>query len=122
MPQKSWLKAVAKEERPLLSARNRRLMLDLANGHKDWTVEGQKEAKTNRLGSNGRMGEVVNKLPGEGLTNRLVEGTLKYRGGSGMALDMHARLMGGLMATFTSRFWMKSSCSALDICTKPLHR
>ena len=60
MSQKSWLKAVVKEERPLLSARLRRLGLDPAHVHKDWTVEGRKEVifsqetKTNRLSSDGR--------------------------------------------------------------------
>ena len=82
MSQKSWLKAVVKEERPLLSARCRRLRLDLANGHRDWTVEGRKEVifsqetKTNRLSSGGR--KWAHKLPGEGLTGRLVQKTLKF--------------------------------------------
>ena len=71
-----------KEERPLLSARLRRLRLDLANGHRDWTVEGRKEVifsqetKTNRLGSDGR--KWTHKLPGEGLTDRLAQSTLKF--------------------------------------------
>ena len=134
MSRKSWLKAVVKEERHLLSARLRSNRLDLANGHKDQAVEGRKEAifldetKATRLGSDGR--KWAHKLPGEGLTSRLAQGMLKFRGGLlmvwgaclGMALDMHARLMGGWMVTFATRFWRKSSCSALDICAKPLHR
>ena len=54
------MKAVVKEERPLLLARLGRLGLDLANVHKDWTVEGRKEVifldetKATRLGSDGR--------------------------------------------------------------------
>ena len=85
MSQKSWLKAVVKEERHLLSARLRRLRLDLAHVHKDWTVEGRKEVifsretKTNGLGSDGKKWS--HKLPGEGLTSRLVQGTLKFGGG-----------------------------------------
>ena len=88
MSQKSWLKAVVKEERPLLSARLGRLGLDLAHVHKDWTVEGRKEVifsqetKTNGLGSDGR--KWAHKLPGEGLTDRLAQGTLKFGRGSVM--------------------------------------
>ena len=84
MSQKSWLKAVVKKERPLLSAWLRRLRLDPAHVHKDWTVEGRKEVifsqetKTNRLGSDGR--KWAHRLPGEGLTSRLVHDTLKFGG------------------------------------------
>ena len=76
------MKAVVKEERPLLSARHRRLMLDPANVHKDWTVEGRKdvifsqETKTNGLGSDGKKWS--HKLPGEGLTSRLIQDALKF--------------------------------------------
>ena len=79
------MKAVAKEERPLLSARLGRLGLDLAHVHKDWAAEGRKEVifsqetKTNGLGSDGR--KWAHKLPGEGLTSRLIQGTLKSGGG-----------------------------------------
>jgi len=53
---------------------------------------------------------------GEGLSDRLVEGTLKFGGGffdvwaacCGMEWDNHARLMGGWMGTFMSAFWMKT--------------
>ena len=77
-----------KEERPLLSARHGRNRLDLANGHRDWTAEGRKEVifsdetKVNRLSSDGR--KWAHKLPGEGLTDRLVQGTLKS--GEGMLM------------------------------------
>ena len=79
------MKAVVKEERPLLSARLRRLRLDPAHVHKDWTVEGRKEVifscetKTNGLSSDGR--KWAHKLPGEGLTSRLIQGTLRFVGG-----------------------------------------
>ena len=87
MSQKSWLKAVVKEERPLLSARLRRLGLDLAHVHKDWTVEGRKEVIFShetkvRLGSDGR--KWAHKLPGEGLTGGLVQGT--FKSGEGMLM------------------------------------
>ena len=54
------------------------------NVHKDWTVEGRKdvifsqETETNRLSSDGR--KWAHKLPGEGLTSRLIQGTLKFGG------------------------------------------
>ena len=80
------MKAVVKKKRPLLSARHRKERLDFAIAHKDWTLEDWKrvvwsdETKINRLGSDGR--KWVWKKTGEGLSDRLVEGTLKFGGGS----------------------------------------
>jgi len=82
------LKAVVKKKRPLLSKRHRKERLDWAVAHQHWTVEDWKkvvwsdETKINRLGSDGR--KWVWKKPGEGLSDRLVEGTLKFGGGSMM--------------------------------------
>ena len=62
--------------------------MDFALAHKNWTLEDWKhaiwsdETKINRLGSDGR--KWVWKKPGEGLSDRLVEGTLKFGGGSVM--------------------------------------
>ena len=64
--------------------------MDPAHVHKDWTVEGRKEVilsqetKTNGLSSDGR--KWAHRLPGEGLTSRLVHDTLKFGGGSVMVL------------------------------------
>ena len=72
----------------LLTPRHRRHRLDHAMTHQDWTVEDWKratfsdETKTNRLGSDGR--KQAQKLPGEGHRDRLVDGTLKFGGGSVM--------------------------------------
>lgn len=83
---KAGLKAVVKRKRPFLSKRHRRARLDWAIAHQDWTVEDWKrvvysdETKINRLGSDGKS--YVYKFPGEGLTDRLVEGTVKFGGGS----------------------------------------
>jgi transposase len=83
---KSGMKAVVKKKRPILSAKHRRARLDFALAHKDWTLEDWKkviwsdETKINRLGSDGR--KWAWKRPGEGLSDRLVEGTLKFGGGS----------------------------------------
>ena len=82
------MKAVVKTKRPLLSAKHRKARLDYAIAHKDWTVEDWKrvvwsdETKINRLGSDGC--KWVWKRPGEGLSDRLVEGTVKFGGGSVM--------------------------------------
>ena len=60
--------------------------MDFAEAHKDWTVEDWKrviwsdETKINCLGSDGK--KWVQKKPGEGLTDRLVQGTVKFGGGS----------------------------------------
>jgi hypothetical protein len=80
------MKAVVKKKRPLLTKRHRRERLDFALSHQDWTVEDWKkvvwsdETKINRLGSDGR--KWVWKKAGEGLSDRLVEGTKKFGGGS----------------------------------------
>lgn len=82
----SGMKAVVKKKRPLLTKRHRKERLDFAISHQDWTVEDWKkviwsdETKINRLGSDGR--KWVWKKAGEGLSDRLVEGTKKFGGGS----------------------------------------
>jgi len=83
---KVGMKAVVKRKRPLLTKRHRRERLDFAMAHKDWTVEDWKrvvwsdETKINRLGSDGR--KWVWKKPGEGLSDRVVDGTVKFGRGS----------------------------------------
>jgi len=85
---KTGMKAVVKFKRPLLSAKHRKARLDFAMAYKDWTVEDWKkviwsdETKINRLGSDGC--KWVWKKPGEGLSDRLVDGTIKFGGGSMM--------------------------------------
>src|SRR5271156_374847 len=80
------LKPVVKKKKPFLSKRHRKARMDFALAHQHWTVEDWKvvvwsdETKINRLGSDGR--KWVWKLPGETLNDRLVEGTLKFGGGS----------------------------------------
>ena len=83
---KVGMKAVVKRKRPLLTKRHRRERLDFAMAHKDWTVEDWKrvvwsdETKINHLGSDGR--KWVWKKAGEGLSDRVVDGTVKFGGGS----------------------------------------
>src|SRR6266568_3076492 len=85
---RAGLKAVVKKKKPLLTARHKRARMDFALAHKDWTVEDWKrviwsdETKINRLGSDGR--KWAWKRSGENLSERLVEETLKYGGGSVM--------------------------------------
>src|SRR6266487_641611 len=80
------LKAVVKKKRPFLSKKHRKERMDFALAHQYWTVEDWKkvvwsdETKINRLGSDGR--KWVWKKPGEDLSNRLVQGTVKFGGGS----------------------------------------
>jgi hypothetical protein len=82
------MKAVVKKKRPLLTKRHRKERMDFAIAHQDWTLEDWKrvvwsgETKINRLGSDGR--KWVWKKAGEGLSDRLVEGTKKFGGGSVM--------------------------------------
>lgn len=83
---KAGMKAVVKRKRPFLSQCDRKARLDFAISHQHWTVEDWKKVvwsdgtKINRLGSDGR--KWVWKKDGEGLSDRLVEGTLKFGGGS----------------------------------------
>jgi hypothetical protein len=75
-----------KKKRPLLSKRHRKERMDFALAHQDWTVEDWKkvvwsdETKINWLGSDDR--KWMWKKTGKGLSDRLVEGTLKFGGGS----------------------------------------
>ena len=78
--------AVTKKKRPYLSPRHKAKRYAFALSKKYWTVEDWKrvvwsdETKINRVGSDGR--KWVWKKQGEGLSDRLVEGTLKHGGGS----------------------------------------
>jgi len=82
------MKAVVKKKKPFLTKKHRKARLDFALTHQDWTVEDWKkvvwsdETKINRLGSDGR--KWVWKKGGEGLSDRLVQGTQKFGGGSVM--------------------------------------
>src|SRR5882762_4770269 len=83
---KAGMKAVVRKKKPLLSHRHRKERMDFALEHQHWTVEDWKrvvwsvETKVNRLGSDGR--KWAGKKAGEGLSDRLVGGTLKFGGGS----------------------------------------
>jgi transposase len=104
------MKASVKAKKPLLTKRHRRARLEWANLHKDWTLDDWKrvvwsdESKINRLGSDGR--QWIWKKPGEGLSDRTVEETLKFGGGSLMVwgcmlwdgIGYLARIDGGLDA------------------------
>ncbi len=82
------MKAVVRKKRPFLSKKHRQQRMDFALAHQDWTVEDWKkvvwsdETKINRMGSDGR--KWAWKKAGEGLSDRLVEGTKKFGGGSVM--------------------------------------
>jgi len=85
---KAGMKAVVKSKHPLLSAKHRKARLDFAYAHKDWTLDDWKEViwsdetKINQLGSDGH--KWAWKKSGEGLSDRLVQGTVKFGGGSVM--------------------------------------
>ncbi|KAJ8475368.1 hypothetical protein ONZ51_g6604 [Trametes cubensis] len=82
----SGMRAVTKKKRPQLTKRHRDKRYAFALSKKDWTVEDWKrvvwsdETKINRIGSDGR--KWVWKKKGEGLSDQMVEGTLKFGGGS----------------------------------------
>ena len=74
---------MVKKKRPRLTPHHRKERLDFAIRHQHWTLENWKkvdwsdETKINRLGSDGR--KWVWKKAGEGLSDRLVEGTQVWR-------------------------------------------
>ena len=82
------MKAVVKKKKPHLLQKHRRERMDFAIRHKDWTLDDWKrvvwsyETKINFLGSDGR--KWAWKGAGEGLSDRLVEGIVKFGGGSVM--------------------------------------
>ena len=82
------MKAVILKKKPLLLWHHQKERLDFAIAHQHWTVEDWKkvvwsdETKVNRLGSDGR--KWAWKKLGERLSNRLVQGTMKFGGGSVM--------------------------------------
>jgi len=85
---KSGMKAVVKSKHPLLSAKHCENHLDFAIAHRDWSIEDWKrviwsdETKINHLGSDER--KWAWKKPGKGLNDRLVQGIVKFGGGSVM--------------------------------------
>ena len=80
------MKAVVKKKCPCLISAHKKARLDFAESHQHWTVEDWKqviwsdETKINHIGSNGKRWAW--KKAGEGLSDRLVQGTVKFGGGS----------------------------------------
>jgi transposase len=80
------LRPVVKRKRPFLKPHHRHARLEFAESHQEWTlmdwmmVIWSDETKINRLGSDGRYW--VWKEVGEGLSDRLVQGTQKFGGGN----------------------------------------
>jgi hypothetical protein len=79
------LKSGAKRKRPMLTKRHIAARLEWAKAHEGWTLEDWKrviwsdETKVNRIGSDGR--KWIWKRPGEKLSKRLVQETVKHGGG-----------------------------------------
>ena len=82
---KAGIKTIVKSKCPLLSAKHHKAHMDFACAHKDWTIEDWKkviwsdETKINCLDSDGH--KWAWKRAGEGLSDRLVDGILKFGGG-----------------------------------------
>ena len=111
-------KAVTKQKWPFLSQKQSSQRVDFAEAHKDWTVGdwkglfGQMRPKSIILGVMGKIW--VWKLPGEGLSAKLVSGWSSLEDvfwwsgavGPGKDLGMQPKLMEGYMLTFSWAFWM----------------
>ena len=82
------LRARVKAKKPLLQRRHFRHRLAFALAHRHWTLEDwsrvifSDETKINRMGSDGRR--YCYKMPGEELSKRTVQLTVKHGGGSTM--------------------------------------
>ena len=80
------MKAVVKKKKLLFSKRHMKERLDFALAHQYWTLDDWRrviwsdETKINCLGSDGRKWAWTK--TGEGLNERLVQGTVKFGGGS----------------------------------------
>jgi transposase len=81
------MKAVVKKKKPQLLPRHIRQRLDFAKRHQYWTVDDWKqviwsdETKINRLGSDGRKW-IWKKKGDNRLTDRHIQGTVKFGGGN----------------------------------------
>jgi transposase len=81
------MKAVTKKKKPRLQSRHIRQRLEFGLRHQHWTVEDWKrviwsdETKINRLGSDG-WEWVWKKKTDNGLTDKEVQGTMKFGGGN----------------------------------------
>lgn len=112
------LKAVVKKKRPLLTKVHRRARLDWAIEHQHWTLEDWKrvvwsdETKINRLGSDGR--QWIWKKIGEGLSDREVEETLKFGGGSLMMWGCMSWEGAGMACKIDGKMDAKLYCSILE--------
>jgi hypothetical protein len=87
------LVSAIKRKKPFLSARHRRLRLAFARQHANWTVDDWKrvifsdESKIQLFGSEGR--QRCWKIPGESLSSRTVNPTVKHGGGNVMIWGLH---------------------------------
>lgn len=83
---KSGMKACVKKKKPLLTTCQKKLRLEFALKHKEWTVEDWKrviwsdESKINRFGSDGR--NWIWKERGQPLIDREINETVKFGGGN----------------------------------------
>ena len=88
---KAGMKAVAKKKCPHLKSAHKKARLDFGKSYQHWTVEDWKqviwsdETKINSIGSDGKRSAW--KKAGEDLSDRLVQGTVKFGGGSLMMWD-----------------------------------
>lgn len=101
------LKAGPKAKKPKLRPHHVEQRLQFALKHQDWTVEDWKrviwsdETKVNRLCSDGR--KWIWKIPGDRVTARTVQGTLKFGGGSLMIWGCITAMGPGYMCRIDGR-------------------
>jgi transposase len=112
------LKAASKVKKPRLLPSHKRKRMDFAVRYQHWTVEDWKrvvwsdETKINRLGSDGR--KWVWKKPGSALTDRHVQGTVKFGGGSLMMWGCMAAQGVGYACRIDGRMDSALYCNILD--------
>ncbi len=87
---RAGINAVVKKKKPTLKKKHKQARLEFVLKHKNWTVKDWKKviwsdkAKINCLGSDGRKYCRLGKKAGEKLGDRLIDGTVKFDGGSVM--------------------------------------
>lgn len=109
---------VVKKKRPLLTKRQRKLRLEFALKHREWTVEDWKkvlwsdETKINRIGSDGRS--YVWKKKGEPLSTRLTTPTVKHGGGNLMVWGCMGWEGVGMVVEVQGRMNAQQFCEILE--------
>ena len=114
----SGFKAVTKKKKPQLKARHKKARYEFAMKYKEWTVQDwfnvyfSDEVKINRFGSDGH--EFVWKRKNEPLSERLIQGTVKFGGGNIMVWGCISGNGVGNLVKIEGKMNAKDYCKVLE--------